>query len=285
MDYRTASSPADRIGVIEQRQEGLFMLRLRAVAGDFSANQLRRMAEVAEKFGRGQIHLTTRQTAEIHFVQKIYVDTAIEQLEGAGIAMAATGSTIRSTTTCPGNGTCKRGVIETKEIARLLDERFFGRELPSKLRMAIAGCPNNCGKATESDIGVMGGVEPKWQKSECFNCGACVYACPAGAISVVDDTYVVDREKCTNCGTCVLSCPNAAWTVSRRGFKLWIGGTMGKQARPASKVPGMASSKDEVVALVDKVVTYYAKKARKRERLGITLDRIGLETALWEITK
>jgi anaerobic sulfite reductase subunit C len=274
-----------RMGVIEQRQESLFVLRVRAVAGDFTANQLRKLADVAEKFGRGQIHLTTRQTAEIPSVQKIYVDSAIEQLEEAGIAMSVTGLTARSVTTCPGNGTCKRGVIETKEMARLIEARFLGRTLPAKVRFAVTGCPNNCGKATESDIGVMGGVEPKWQKSECFNCGACVYACPAGAINVVDDAYTVDRKKCTNCGTCVLSCPNAAWTTTRRGYQIWIGGAMGRQPRFASKIPGMSASKDEALALIEKILSYYAKTARRMERMGALLDRVGLETALWDITK
>jgi anaerobic sulfite reductase subunit C len=280
-----SSEPVKKMGVIEQRQEGLFVLRLHAVGGDFTANQLRRIADVAQKYGRGQVHLTARQGVEINFVQKIYVDSAIEQLEDAGIAMGATGPTIRIISACPGNGTCKRGVIETKEVARLIDGQFFGKTLPHKFNISVTGCPNNCAKATENDIGVMGGVEPKWQKSECFNCGACVYACPAGAIEVIDDNYVVDKTKCTNCGTCILSCPNAAWTTAKRGYKVWIGGTMGNRPRLGNKIPGLVTSKDDLLALVDKVVNYYKSKGRKKERFGHMLDRIGVETALWDITK
>jgi anaerobic sulfite reductase subunit C len=285
MDHGTASVPTKRMGVIEQRQEGLFVLRLHAVAGDFTANQIRKIADVAEKFGKGQIHLSTRQGIVIHHVQKIYVDAAIEQLESAGIGIGASGATVRIISACPGNATCKRGVIETKEIARLFDERFFGEEVPHRFKISVTGCLNNCAKVTGNDIGVMGGVEPRWQKSECFNCGACVCACPAGAIDVVDNNYVSDKHRCTNCGTCVISCPNAAWTTAKRGFKLWLGGTMGNKPRMATKVPGLIDSKDELLRMAEKAVKYYRAKGRKTERFGHTLDRIGVETALWEITK
>jgi anaerobic sulfite reductase subunit C len=280
-----AAGPAKKMGVVEQRQEGLFVLRLHAVGGDFSATQLRMIADVAQKYGRGEVHLNTRQGMEIHFVQKIYVDSALKQLEEGGISMGSTGPAVRIIAACPGNSICKRGVIETREITRLLDESFFGKEVPHKFKMAVTGCPNNCAKATENDIGIMGGVEPKWQKSECFNCGACVYACPVGAIEVINDNYVADKAKCTNCGTCILSCPNAAWTITKRGYKVWIGGTMGNRPRFASRIPGLVVSKDDLLALVGKAVSYYRSKGRKGERFGHMLDRIGVETALWDLTK
>jgi len=191
------------VGMIEHRQEGLFALRLHVVAGDLSSSQLKKIAEVAERYGRGQIHLTTRQGVEIPFVQKMYLDSARAELESGGVAMGATGRRVRILSGCPGNTTCKRGIIDTKETARRLDEQYCGREMPHKFKIAVSGCRNNCAKVAENDIGIMGGVEPRWQKSECFNCGACVYACPVDAISAAEDAYVVDREKCINCGICM----------------------------------------------------------------------------------
>ena len=273
-----------RIGMIEHRQEGLFALRLHVVAGDLSSPQLKKIADVAERYGRGQVHLTTRQGVEIPFVQKMYLDSATAELESSGIAMGATGRRVRIVAGCPGNATCKKGIIDTKETARRLDEQYFGREMPHKFKISVSGCRNNCAKVAENDIGIMGGVEPRWQKSECFNCGACVYACPVAAISVVEDAYVVDREKCINCGSCTSDCPNAAWTPARRGYTLWIGGTAGKWPRPATKVPGLIIGKEELFATVDRVVSYYGANGRTQERFGRTLDRIGLESALAEIT-
>ncbi len=271
-----------RMGMIEQRQEGLFALRLHTVAGDLSAEQIKRIAEVAQKYGRGQIHLSTRQDIELHFVEKMFIDSARKELEQAGIAMGATGPTVRTVAACPGNATCKRGMIETKEIARRLDDAYFGEEMPHKFKISVTGCPNNCAKATENDVGVMGGIEPRWQKSECFNCGACVYACPVGAITPVDGEYTTDREKCINCGTCVSGCPNAAWTSSRRGYMLWIGGTMGKWPRFATRLPGILG-KDDLLSLIDRAIGYYKANGRKNERFGHAIDRIGVDAVLEEI--
>ena len=46
--------------------------------------------------------------------------------------------------------------------------------------------------------------------SACVSCGACSDACPAGAISQGDDSYVIDAAACLNCGSCSDTCPNGA---------------------------------------------------------------------------
>jgi anaerobic sulfite reductase subunit C len=96
-------------------------MRLHAVGGDLGADQMKKVIEVAERFGRGRIHLSTRQGIEIHFVHHTQLETARKELESAGIAMGACGPRIRIVTACPGEATCKWGIIETKEIARDLD--------------------------------------------------------------------------------------------------------------------------------------------------------------------
>jgi anaerobic sulfite reductase subunit C len=276
-DNRVDPGALRKLGMIEQRQEGLFALRVHSVAGDFTPEQFRKIADMAQKFGKGQIHLTTRQGVEIHSVPQMYLDSAVKELESAGMVSGTSGFTVHSTGGCPGNATCKRGIIETKEIARRLDEKYFRLDMPHRLRMSVTGCPNNCVKATENDIGVMGAIEPKWQKSECYNCGACVYACPVSAITVMDGEYVIDRSLCANCGTCVSSCPNAAWTAARRGYVLWAGGMMGKVPRLAIKLPCLFASKDGLFEAIGRMVEYYRAHGKRGERLGDMMKRVGTE--------
>lgn len=276
--------PAPAAGVVRQRQKGYVALRLHAVGGEFTAAQMRAIAGVAEKYGRGRLHLSTRQGIEIHFVPVSEIEPAVGELEAAGVTMGANGPRVRIVTACPGAETCRWGIFDTKEVAGELDRLYFAREAPYKFKIAVTGCPNNCAKATENDIGVMGAIVPAWDGDACDDCGACEKICPVAAIRRGDGGYVVDTTLCLNCSRCTTSCPRGAWTVARRGFVLWIGGTMGRTPRLADRLDGVIGSAEELHALVERAFAYYRRNGRPKERFGRMIDRIGVETVLQEIT-
>jgi len=273
-----------KVGMIQQKQKEYFAMRLHAIGGDFTGDQMRKVIDVAERFGKGRIHLSTRQGIEIHFVHHTQLETARKELESAGIAMGACGPRIRIVTACPGEATCKWGIIETKEVAHDLDRVWFRQETPYKFKLAVTGCPHNCAKANENDIGVMGGVIPGWDAGGCSDCGLCLNVCPTGAIEKIDDRYVIDFSRCINCSICTSNCPTGAWTAVERGYILWLGGTLGKIPRLATRLPGLVDSKERLYQLIDKAIAYYRETGRKKERFGHTMDRVGVETVLKEIT-
>jgi len=273
-----------KVGMIQQKQKEYFAMRLHAVAGGFTSEQMKKVAEVAARFGRGQLHLTTRQGIEIHFVHHSQLESARKELETSGITMGACGPRIRIIAGCPGEATCRWGVIDTQEVALYLDRAYFRQDTPHKFKMAVTGCPHNCAKATENDIGVMGGIEPIWDKSACIGCGLCVNVCPTQAIGKTDETYELDRSRCINCSICTSNCPSEAWRPERRGFILWLGGTMGKIPRLASRVPGLVESKERLYDLIDRAIEYYRRNGRKKERFGHMIDRIGADKTIKEIT-
>ncbi|WP_342770292.1 MULTISPECIES: 4Fe-4S binding protein [unclassified Methanoculleus] len=264
-----------KVGMIQQKQKEYFALRLHAVAGDFTAEQMQKIAEVAVKYGTGQIHCSTRQGIEIHNVHHTNLEAARAELESVGVAMGACGPRIRIVTGCPGARTCRWGIIDTKEVAARLDRTWFREETPHKFKMAVTGCPHNCAKATENDIGVMGGIVPGWVASSCTDCGLCVNICPTHAIEKAGDEYVVDLSLCINCSICTSSCPAGAWVVVSRGYILWIGGTMGKVPRLATRLGGLIESKERLYELVGNAIDYYRRMGRKKERFGHMIDRIG----------
>jgi anaerobic sulfite reductase subunit C len=270
-------------GTIRQKQEGFVALRLRAVGGEFDAAQMRAIAGVAEEYGRGRLHLTMRQGLEIHFVHASGVGPALRELESAGVTMGADGNRVRIITACPGSETCRWGIIDTKEIARELDRRYFAAETPYKFKIAVTGCPNNCARATENDIGVMGAIVPTWDEAACTDCGACAKICPKAAIQRVNEEYVVETCLCLNCSRCTATCPQGAWRILRQGFVLWVGGTMGKTPRLGTRVDGLIGSSAELYALVDRAIAYYRENGRRKERFGQMIDRIGLETVMGAI--
>jgi len=282
--------PPKRDGVLRQKQPDYYLLRLKAVAGDLTGTQLACIALVAERYGRGAVHLSTRQGIEIHHVHHDNLDAARLVLETAGVAMGASGNRVRVIVACPGSLTCKSGSLETKHIAKELDARFFNLEAPYKFKMAVTGCANNCTKANENDIGVRGATEPEWIAAPCCDCGLCVKLCPVKAIERQDNAdvaegyrYHVDRERCINCSICTKQCPAKAWIAARQGCTFFIGGTMGKTPRFATMLKRMVENEEELYALVERAFTFYRTHGRKRERFGHTIDRIGLEQAKAEI--
>ncbi len=130
-----------RAGLVQQKQKDYFAMKLHSVGGDFSTDQMGKVIEVAEKYGKGQIHLTTRQGIEIHFVHHSLVDAARKDLETAGIAMGAGGPRVRIVSACRGEATCKFGAIDTKGVALHLDRAYFNQEMPYKFKLAVTGCP------------------------------------------------------------------------------------------------------------------------------------------------
>ena len=284
-------APLNREGMIRQKQHDYYFIRLKAVAGDLTATQLACIALVAEKYGRGAVHLSTRQGVEIHHVHHDNLENARRVLEVAGVQMGASGTRVRVIVACPGEATCKWGSIDTKKIARELDTRFFNQEAPGKFKMAVTGCANNCTKANENDIGVRGAIEPEWVSASCCDCKLCLQHCPAKAIERKESgsngtrayRYTVDRESCINCSVCTQHCPGEAWVIGRQGYTLFIGGTMGKIPRFATILKKLVESEEELYDLIQKALTCYRKHGKKKERFGHTIDRIGIETVRAEI--
>ena len=252
-------------------------MRLHAVGGDFTADQLYRVAEVSKRYGRGEVHLSTRQGIEIHFVHKENLEAATKALEDAGIAMGACGPRIRIVVACPGAATCRWGSIDTKSIAQALDAKYFREDTPHKFKISVTGCPHNCAKATENDLGIMGGILPCWEEKDCIHCDLCVNSCPTGAIVKKDSRYELDEERCIHCSICTSNCPTDAWTAGEKGYILWIGGTMGKLPRLGTKLGGLIQDEEELYRMVEAIVAYYRQYGRKRERFGHMIDRLGVE--------
>lgn len=272
-----------KVGMIQQKQKEYFALRLHAIGGDLTAEQLRKVAEVSQKYGKGQVHLSTRQGIEIHFVHHTNLEAARLELEKVGITMGACGPRVRIVVACPGESTCRWGIIDTKTIAKQLDQKYFRQDTPHKFKMGVTGCPHNCAKATENDLGVMGGILPAWKPELCIGCDLCVSSCPTGAVSKVNGEYQLDESKCIHCSICTSNCPTDAWYAAKKGYILWIGGTMGKIPRLGTKLKKLIETDSELYGLIDKVVRYYQANGRKRERFGHMIDRIGADKVKEEI--
>ena len=127
-------------GFMRQKQKNNFSLRLAVVGGYLTAENLTKIAEVAEKYGDGHVHLTSRQGVEIPFIKLKDIDAVKEELAEGGCRPGVCGPRVRTVTACQGNTICPSGNIDSYDIAVKLDERYFGRELPHKFKFGVTGC-------------------------------------------------------------------------------------------------------------------------------------------------
>ena len=141
-------------GFMRQKQKNNFSLRLAVVGGYLTAENLTKIAEVAEKYGDGHVHLTSRQGVESPFITLKDIDAVKEERAEGGCRPGVCGPRVRTVTACQGNTICPSGNIDSYDIAVKLDERYFGRELPHKFKFGVTGCQNNCLKAEENDVGI-----------------------------------------------------------------------------------------------------------------------------------
>ncbi|MDR3333305.1 MAG: 4Fe-4S binding protein [Treponema sp.] len=266
-------------GFMRQIQKDRFSLRLRVVGGQLKTEQVQKISEIALRYGQGYVHLTSRQGVEIPFVSLDALDTVKAELATVGLQPGACGPRVRTVTACQGSAICPSGLIETSALAGEVDARYFGRELPHKFKIGITGCPNNCLKAEENDLGIKGALFPEWQKSECTYCGLCEAVCPAKAIGVDKEKSVVSfkDQDCGYCGKCVKTCPSNAWT-GKKGYRLSFGGMFGNEIKPAMHFLPIIFDKALVFKTTDATIQFFAEYGKAGERLGKTIARVGPET-------
>jgi dissimilatory sulfite reductase (desulfoviridin) alpha/beta subunit len=263
-------------GFMRQIQKDRFSMRLRVTGGRLDAAQVAAISRIAEKYGRGYVHLTSRQGVEIPFIALNDIEAVKKELTEGGVQIGVCGPRVRTVTACQGASVCPSGLIETGELAKELDERCFGRELPHKFKIGITGCKNNCLKAEENDLGVKGGTFPAWKKSACSFCGLCEAVCPAKAVKVSqkETALAFDKPACVYCGKCVKSCPAGAWE-GKNGYILSFGGMFGNEIKPGKVLLPMFFEKEQVFRAADAALEFYKEHGKPGERFGKTLERTG----------
>ena len=89
-------------GFMRQRQKDHFSMRLKSVGGHFTAAQLGTVQKVAEQYGKGYVHLTSRQGIEIPFIRLEDIDAVKKALHEGGVSVGVCGPRVRTITACQG---------------------------------------------------------------------------------------------------------------------------------------------------------------------------------------
>lgn len=261
-------------GFMRQKQKGMFSLRLQVIGGTLTAENLQVIYQVAEKFGKGYVHLTSRQGVEIPYIRVEDIEEVKEELAKGGCKPGVCGPRVRTVTACQGNTVCPSGNVDCYKIAMELDRRYYARELPHKFKFGVTGCQNNCLKAEENDVGVKGALDVKWDKDKCIFCGVCEKACRVGALTIEGDNILLDESKCNYCGRCAKACPTEAW-VGEEAYIVSFGGLFGNTINQGLSILPLIKSEEQLYRVTDSAIQFFDDNGKPSERFKFTIDRVG----------
>ena len=269
-------------GFLRNRGTDCFSGRVVTVAGTFTPDELRTIAECAERYGNGKVIFTARLAAEIVGIPFERIPEAEAFMAEKGMYFGGTGAKVRPITACKGT-TCVFGNIDTHGLAKVIYDRFYigmrDVKLPHKFKIGVGGCPNSCMKPSLNDVGIEGCRVFSFDADKCRGCKRCAVSegCPSRAVSVVDGRAVVDSDKCTKCGVCVGKCPfGAVPKEAGSACRVFVGGTWGKTQRMGTRLSRVYSV-EEIPDIIEKVMLWYKENGYAQERLGAAVDRVGAE--------
>ena len=275
-------------GFLNNKGTDCFNARILTTNGNVTTDQIRAIAEAADKFGSGRVQFTSRMTVELPGIPYEKIEDFQAFLGEHGLYTGGTGPKVRPVVSCKGT-TCQYGLYDTFGLSEKIHERFYlgyhHVKLPHKFKIATGGCPNNCVKPDLNDLGIIGQRIKEIDLEKCRGCKKCAIGtgCPMKAASVVDGKVVIDETICNNCGRCAGRCPFGAFGEGKPAWKVCIGGRWGKkvgQGRPLSR---LFTSEEEVLSVVEKTILFYKENGNPGERFADTIARLGFENVEREI--
>ncbi len=214
--------------------------------------------------GKRQVTLADVESARVRFLKRM--DREIQ-----GYRVEA----------CFGAGGCPNRILDTGTLVERLEALFQKEDLEGFLRrhvgeglkfhhefrVAVADCPNACSQPQIRDVGIVGAVNPAQTDEPCSLCGACREACREGAVHIGDDAPQIDTALCIACGQCIDACPTGTLSGAGEGYRVLLGGKLGRHPRLAMALPGRYSE-DEVVAIVKDCIDLYKSKSTGGRRFA-----------------
>ncbi len=261
-----------------------------------STATIREICDVADKFCGGHLRFTTRNNVEFLVSDEKNLEPIKKDLAARGFKMGGIGYGITNVVHTQGWVHCHSAATDASGLVKsMMDELFDyfeSKRLPNKVRLAVACCVNMCGAVHCSDIAVVAvhtkvpTVNHENFKNMC-ELPTVIGSCTTRAIcpDPANKSVKINPDKCMYCGNCFTVCPPISIkNPERDGVAIVVGGKINSlRSNPKfSKlvIPYISNEPPrwpKVVAAVKHIVEVYAKHARKHERMGEWIERIGWE--------
>jgi dissimilatory sulfite reductase (desulfoviridin) alpha/beta subunit len=185
---------------------------------------------------------------------------------------------------CPNRAVVYENLVPKIEdlLARRNLKSFLQEKVKGPLKMhhefwvSISDCANACSRPQIADLGLIGARSPKLADDPCSQCGACVQVCRENAISLLEGKPVLDPSRCLSCGQCINACPTGILQEKEKGYRILVGGKLGRHPRLAAEIPGIYGL-EKALEMIERSLDLYQQRCRHGERFGEILERIGAE--------
>ena len=145
------------------QKDGTYSVVPRMWGGVTNPNELRAIADVADKFKIPTVKVTGGQRIDLLGVKKEDLPAVWGDLNKAGMVSGhAYAKALRTVKTCVGSEWCRFGTQDSTTMGVRLEKLTWGSWMPHKFKMAVSGCPRNCAEATIKDFGVVA-VDSGWE--------------------------------------------------------------------------------------------------------------------------
>lgn len=282
-------------------------LRVQPPAGyHYTTDLLRQLCDIWEEHGSGLIAFHG-QSGDIMFqgAKTDNVQGAFDALNEIGFDLGGAGPALRTSMSCVGHARCEMSLYDEVKAHREVINEFLDEmhrpALPYKFKFKFSGCPNDCVNAIHrADFAVIGTwkddmkVDQEEVKAYVGRVGRkyaidhVIAMCPTRALSLNDDdTLDVDNKSCVRCMHCLNVMNKALAPGDERGATILIGGKRALKIGDLMGtvvIPFLPLKTDEdhakLVELARTVMEFFADNALEHERVGETIDRIGMPAFL-----
>jgi sulfite reductase alpha subunit len=282
-------------------------LRVMPPAGmHYSTDILRKLCDVWDEHGSGLLALHG-QSGDMMFqgTTKEKIQGAFDAINELGFDLGGAGPSVRTSMSCVGASRCEHScyheAVAHRTVMNSFTDDLHRPALPYKFKFKFSGCPNDCMNSVQrSDMAVIGTwrddiqVKPEkvkefvQQRGRKYVIDNVISRCPTQCISLNDDdTIEIDNKNCVRCMHCINVMTKALSPGKDRGVTILIGGKrtlkigdlFGTVIVPFMKLE-TEEDYEKLVELAETIIDFWAENALEHERVGETIERIGLTNFL-----